>query len=143
MAVVGLGCISPRLQCSFYTEKLGLRSVREEENYAVIDCGGVSLELIRSRLTHPQELQFEVEGIDSAVAELRSKGVEFEEIEIGMRQDGTFATSLIGETYWGRYAVLHDPEGNSVMLAEHDADWFPYMPGWFTEDAESHRQTNG
>ncbi len=127
---------------SFYVEVLGFKALRREKGYAVLDCGGVSLQLSSGDTEPARELQIEVSGIDNAVETLKSMHVLFDELEIGMRPDGSIAVGSIGETFWGRYAVLHDPDGNRIRLEEHDEEWFPFMPRWFSAN-EQNRQTDG
>ena len=143
MVVVTLTCEDPAKLGRFYYEVMGLPLLRNDEEYTVLDCGGVSLELIRGEGHGKQELQFETGDIDVIVERLKSSNVPFEQIKTGLRPDGTVATSAVAETFWGRYAILLDPEGNRVTLADHDEQFFPFMPSWYSPGAEKKRQTNG
>lgn len=143
MVVVTLRCAEPARLGKFYSEVLRLPLLRSDQEYAVLDCGGVSLELIRDSGHEKQDLQFESGDIDGLVNRLKSSNVTFEEIETGLRPDGTMATSSVAETFWGRYAILRDPEGNRVTLADHDEQFFPFLPSWYSPVAEKERQTNG
>src|SRR5947209_5231298 len=99
----------------FYTEHLGFRLQRKwrigdgpESAYLVLN--GVLLELTRgSAATPPPEgaprtyrFGLEVDNLDAAVDELKSKGVEFEREPFDAR------------TFWGRQAALRDPFGNLI-----------------------------
>lgn len=143
IVVMRLACTDPVLLATFYSDVLGLPVLRKDEKYAVIDCGGVMLELTADVKRHEQELQFESGDIDRAVVTLESKGVIFDDFEIGMKPDGTVVKSHMGETFWGRYAAFHDPDGNRVIVADHDEELFPFMPAWYLPDIEKNRQTNG
>ena len=142
IAVMTIRSANPARLGDFYSHVLGLRALRREEMYVVLDCRGVSLEISYGQASGSQELKFEVHGMDEAVATLKGRGAVFEEIEIGMRADGTIAKGTIGETFWGRYALLRDTDGNSIALEEHDEQLFPFMPAWFTSSGEDDRQTD-
>jgi catechol 2,3-dioxygenase-like lactoylglutathione lyase family enzyme len=74
---------------AFYSEKLGLEPVEEREGGLLYRCGSGEFALFESSGEpsgdHTQ-MGFEVEDIEAAVAELRGRGIVFEEYEIpGMR----------------------------------------------------------
>lgn len=131
MVALTLRCRDPSELGSFYSEILGLKTLRNDSSYTVIDCGGISLELKSSENTGGQELRFETQDVDGEVAELVRRGVEFIEMEIGIKEDGSTAMGTVGETFWGRYAMLRDPEGNMITLEEHDEERYPFMPRWY------------
>lgn len=133
VALVTIKCRNPQTLGAFYEEKIGLKLLSSGEHAAILDCGGVSVMLSDATGGQTDCLQLETGGIDEAVKELKSRGVVFDELEIGLRPDGSTAKGAIGETYWGRYAHLRDPEGNLLVLAEHDEEWFPYLPKWLSE----------
>ncbi|RLE23876.1 MAG: lactoylglutathione lyase [Actinobacteria bacterium] len=92
---------------SFYTEVLGL-SLRDDRpdlgfNGAWLDLGDQQLHLLE--LTVPndrgQHFAIQVEDIDRAIADVRSKGTEVGD-----------ASPIAGN----RQAFLHDPSGNLVEL---------------------------
>lgn len=142
IAVIAVRSANPARLGEFYSNVLGLRALRREEMYVVIDCRGVSLEISHGQSGGSQELRFEVSGIDEAVETLKGRGADFEEIEIGMRADGTIAKGIIGDTFWGRYALLHDTDGNWLALEEHDEQWFPFLPAWFASSGKEDRPTD-
>ena len=143
MVAMTLRSREPSRLGTFYSETLGLKTMRNDSSYTVIDCGGVSLELKSSGSGGGQELRFETEDVDGDVAELTRRGVKFVEMEIGIKEDGSTAMGIVGETFWGRYAKLVDPEGNSITLEEHDEERYPFMPLWYRKGMSGERRTNG
>ncbi|MBX8645073.1 MAG: VOC family protein [Thermoplasmata archaeon] len=131
MAVFTIKCSSYREMVSFYSEKLGIRLIREEGESALFDLGGVTLELTAAAAAeerHKVEFQLETEDIEREVGALQSKGVSFEAAEVGIGTDGNIVRSVIADTFWGRYALLHDIDGNRLLITEHDTQWYPYLP---------------
>src|SRR5215218_8582790 len=70
---------------AFYAEKLGLESVEEREGGLRYRCGSGYFAVFQSAGTasgdHTQ-MALEVEDIESVVAELRRRGVVFEEVDV-------------------------------------------------------------
>ena len=106
---------TPDLQrlLAFYTGTLGLQVVgRLGENIAFVDIGGTRLELIeRPEAQEPQEegrkgllhIAFEVDDVQRAYEELRSRGVEFH-IPAKEARPGLWV------------AFFRDPDGNVLEL---------------------------
>jgi predicted enzyme related to lactoylglutathione lyase len=92
----------------FYRDRLGLQELRNEGEWAELDANGVRLGLNareEPRGSGGTVVAFQPEGgLDSAVEELRSAGVE--------------VAGEISEHPWGRVATLKDPDGNDVQLYE-------------------------
>src|SRR4051794_19791373 len=66
----------------FYSEKLGLEPADERPGGLLYRCGGRDFALFASAGTSPgtfTQMGWEVDDLDAAVAELRSRGVVFEE----------------------------------------------------------------
>jgi catechol 2,3-dioxygenase-like lactoylglutathione lyase family enzyme len=109
----------------FYAEKLGLEPVEEREGGLRYECGGVVFALFASTGApsgaHTQ-MGWEVDDIDATVAELRSRGVVFEEYDIpGMKTvdgiaeiEGNYPSKGTGE----RGVWFHDSEGNLLGIGQ-------------------------
>jgi catechol 2,3-dioxygenase-like lactoylglutathione lyase family enzyme len=109
----------------WYADKLGLEPVEEREGGLRYHCGGVSFALFQSAGkpsgAHTQ-MGWEVADIDAAVAELRARGVMFEEYDLpGLETvdgiadiDGNYPSKGTGE----RGAWLYDSEGNLIGLGQ-------------------------
>lgn len=110
----------------FYAEVLGLDPVDERPGGLLYRCGGVDFVLFRSTGVSPgtfTQMAWEVPDIEAVVAELRRRGVEFEEVDVpGLRTVGGIAevegnypsTGYRGE----RGAWFHDSEGNLLGIGE-------------------------
>lgn len=110
---------------AFYAEKLGLEPVEERPGGLRYRCGNGYFALFESAGvasgTHTQ-LAFEVDDIESVVAELRSRGVEFEEVDVpGLRTvngiadvEGNYPSVGVGE----RGAWFRDSEGNLLGIGQ-------------------------
>jgi catechol 2,3-dioxygenase-like lactoylglutathione lyase family enzyme len=111
---------------SFYTEKLGLTPVEERPGGLRYVCGSGSFALFESAGepsgSHTQ-MGFEVADIDATVAELRSRGVVFEEYDLpGFKTVNGIANVKgnypskggVGE----RAAWFRDSEGNLLGIGQ-------------------------
>jgi catechol 2,3-dioxygenase-like lactoylglutathione lyase family enzyme len=110
---------------AFYSEKLGLEPVEERPGgllyrcrtgtFALFDSGGVASG------THTQ-MAFEVDDIEAVVAELRSRGVVFEDVDVpGLRTvdgiadvEGNYPSKGTGE----RGGWFRDSEGNLIGVGQ-------------------------
>ena len=104
----------------FYSDKLGLKLVGEEQNEALHYEGGQStfLEIFRTRAgvaAGHTEAGFDVDDIDRVVAEMKAAGIEFEEYDLG---EGMTTQGGILRTPMGTAAWFKDPEGNVLGLFE-------------------------
>lgn len=109
----------------WYAEKLGLEPAEEREGGLRYQCAGVSFALFQSTGApsgaHTQ-MGWEVPDIDAAVAELRARGVVFEEYDIpGLETaggiadiEGNYPSKGTGE----RAAWFHDSEGNLLGIGQ-------------------------
>jgi catechol 2,3-dioxygenase-like lactoylglutathione lyase family enzyme len=109
----------------FYAEKLGLEPVEEREGGLRYECGGVVFALFSSTGApsgaHTQ-MGWEVDDIDATVAELRARGVAFEEYDFpGLKTvdgiaeiEGNYPSKGTGE----RGVWFHDSEGNLLGIGE-------------------------
>ena len=109
----------------FYAEKLGLEPVEEREGGLRYECGGAVFALFTSAGApsgaHTQ-MGWEVDDIDATVAELRARGVVFEEYDFpGLKTvdgiaeiEGNYPSKGTGE----RAVWFHDSEGNLLGIGE-------------------------
>ena len=110
----------------FYAEKLGLEPAETRDGGLSYECGGTTFAVYetegRASGEHTQ-MGFYVGDIETTVAELRERGVEFEEIDgPGLRTvdgiadiEGHYpSTGATGE----RAAWFHDSEGNLLGVAQ-------------------------
>jgi predicted enzyme related to lactoylglutathione lyase len=92
----------------FYRDQLGLEELQNEGEWAELDANGLKLGLNATeepRGSGGAVIAFQPQGgLDAAVEELRSRGVEVP----GEPSDHP----------WGRVATLKDPDGNDVQLYE-------------------------
>jgi catechol 2,3-dioxygenase-like lactoylglutathione lyase family enzyme len=110
---------------AFYSEKLGLEPVEEREGGLLYRCGGSEFALYESAGAasgdHTQ-MGFEVEDIEAVVAELRGRGVVFEEYDFpglttvnGIAEiEGNYPSKGRGE----RGAWFRDSERNMLGLGQ-------------------------
>ncbi len=103
----------------FYTEKLGLKlsSAQDDVGGMMFDCGeGTKLFLYQRGQTKADNTaaSFKVDNVEAEVAELRGKGVVFEEYDFpGLKTENGIAT--IGKT---KGAWFKDTEGNILAVTE-------------------------
>ena len=90
----------------FY-RKMGFLQIVDTPHYARFECpeGGstFSLQLVEETFSNRSIIYFEHEELDQLVAQLKSKGIQFDQEPTDMRH------------LW-REAVLHDPSGNKIKL---------------------------
>jgi catechol 2,3-dioxygenase-like lactoylglutathione lyase family enzyme len=110
----------------FYSEKLGLDPVDERPGGLLYRCGGAEFVLFRSTGSSPgtfTQMALEVEDIEAAVAELRRRGVVFEEVDApGFRTQAGIAEIEGNYPSKGargeRGAWFRDSEGNLLGVGE-------------------------
>jgi catechol 2,3-dioxygenase-like lactoylglutathione lyase family enzyme len=110
---------------AFYAEKLGLEPDEERPGGLRYRCGSGYFALFESAGiasgAHTQ-MAFEVDDIESVVAQLRGRGVVFEEVDVpGLRTvngiadvEGNYPSKGVGE----RGAWFRDSEGNLIGLGQ-------------------------
>ncbi|MDH6605275.1 catechol 2,3-dioxygenase-like lactoylglutathione lyase family enzyme [Streptomyces sp. SAI-208] len=110
----------------FYAEKLGLEPVDERPGGLLYRCGGADFALFQSTGAPPgtfTQMGWEIDDIETAVSELRQRGVVFEEVDVpGLRTvngiadvDGNYPSkNARGE----RAAWFRDSEGNLLGIGE-------------------------
>ncbi len=110
---------------TFYADKLGLTPADERPGGVLYRCGNSKFALFasagRASGEHTQ-MAFEVDDIEAVVDELRSRGVEFEHVDVpGLRTvdgiaevDGNYPSVGSGE----RAAWFRDSEGNLLGIGQ-------------------------
>jgi catechol 2,3-dioxygenase-like lactoylglutathione lyase family enzyme len=109
----------------FYSEKLGLDPVEEREGGLRYVCGEGEFHVFHSAGASAGEftqMGWEIDDMDTVIAELRERGVEFEsydtpglETEDGIAEiEGNYPSKGSGE----RGAWFRDSEGNMLGLAQ-------------------------
>ncbi len=92
----------------FYRDHLGLREVHHEQDWAQLESGGLTIGLNANESPNGHGgavIAFQPrDGLESAVDELRSAGVEI--------------AGDVSEHPWGRVATFKDPDGNDLQLYE-------------------------
>lgn len=125
--------VAPRLPAqdlerarAFYADKLGLQPVEEREGGLRYRCSSTVFSLFASAgdpSGQHTQMAWEVDDIETAVAELRTRGVVFEDYDLpGLKTvddiaqiAGTYPSDGgIGE----RAAWFHDSEGNLLALGQ-------------------------
>jgi catechol 2,3-dioxygenase-like lactoylglutathione lyase family enzyme len=110
---------------AFYSQNLGLEPLEEREGGLRYRCGNGYFALFqsagRAAGDHTQ-MAFEVDDLESVVAELRRRGVVFEEVEVpGLRTvdgiadiEGNYPSKGVGE----RAGWFRDSEGNLLGVGQ-------------------------
>jgi len=94
----------------FYRDVLGLKVLIHQENWSQLDAGNILIGLhpegdeVKVSPTTGMSIAIYVDDIDRAVSEIRAR---FGKISIGPRRDP-----------FGRWALVHDPDGYCVQLVE-------------------------
>lgn len=103
----------------FYAETLGLKEIGEDGLGGVFyECGKGTKLYIYQRSTPTKAdntaCDFEVENLEAEMAELRSKGVVFEEYDMpGLKTENGVATMGNYKSAW-----FKDPEGNILAIGQ-------------------------
>jgi len=102
----------------FYEHKLGLKLSPETiENHLVFECGEGTTLLVYGRANPNQadhtQVRFWTDDVAADVAELRGRGVVFEEYDFPAFKtvDAIGTTPGIGKSAW-----FKDPDGNTIAL---------------------------
>jgi catechol 2,3-dioxygenase-like lactoylglutathione lyase family enzyme len=102
----------------FYEDVLGLRAVMENPGGVTYQSGDTFVTLYPTEFAGTAKHTlggFLVKDVEKAVADLRAKGVTFEEYDMpGLKtENGIAADPTIGKAAW-----FKDPEGNILSIAE-------------------------
>jgi catechol 2,3-dioxygenase-like lactoylglutathione lyase family enzyme len=109
----------------FYADKLGLEPVEERPGGLLYRCSGCEFALFESTGASPgtfTQMAWTVDDIDRTVAELRRRGVVFEEVDVPGLQTidgiaevaGNYPSKGSGE----RGAWFRDSEGNMLGIGQ-------------------------
>jgi len=105
---------------AWYADKLGFTSGQEEAQAVLYRSGGERLFLLFSSsaagIAQHQLAAWVVEDLEAEVAELRGRGVEFEEYD----QPGLRTVEGIARTPVGQAAWFKDSEGNVLTITQLD-----------------------
>jgi catechol 2,3-dioxygenase-like lactoylglutathione lyase family enzyme len=102
----------------FYSEALGFRFIKDDGFALVFDANGSHVRVSKMQKFTPAQhtvLGWQVEDIESAVADLKSRDVAFERYP-GMPQDANAICTFDGGD---RVAWFKDPDGNVLSLSQH------------------------
>ncbi|MFE3773073.1 MULTISPECIES: VOC family protein [unclassified Streptomyces] len=114
----------------FYSERLGLEPVDERPGGLLYRCGGAEFQLFRSAGASPgtfTQMSWQVDDIEAVVAELKRRGVVFEDVELPAVYGGGRSEGGIVEVqghYAGsgaradRGAWFRDSEGNLLAIGQ-------------------------
>jgi catechol 2,3-dioxygenase-like lactoylglutathione lyase family enzyme len=125
MSVLGSSAVAtfvasadPERSREFYEDKLGLTFVSDDEYALVFDANGTTLRIQKAGEFTPQQftvLGWHVADIDAAMAELRSRGVEFEQYPWMPPESGGVMEFPGG----AKVAWFKDPDGNVLSLDQY------------------------
>jgi catechol 2,3-dioxygenase-like lactoylglutathione lyase family enzyme len=110
---------------AFYAEKLGLEPAEERPGGLLYRCAGGEFALFESTGASPgtfTQMGWSVDDVDATVAELRSRGVVFEQVDVpGLKTvddiaqvAGNYPSRGSGE----RAAWFRDSEGNMLGIGQ-------------------------
>lgn len=109
----------------FYRDRLGLEAAEEREGGLRYLCGATEFHLFQSSGSASgtaTQMGFEVDDLDRVVADLRARGVEFEEVDVpGFTVEGEIVTvpgNYPGKGRGERGAFFRDSEGNLLALGQ-------------------------
>lgn len=103
---------------SFYEQKLGLRFVSDDGFAIVMDANGTMLRIVRVGDFTPMPftiLGWQVEDIDSILAELKGKGIVFSLYPSLKQSESGVWTAPNGV----KVAWFLDPDGNTLSISQH------------------------
>jgi catechol 2,3-dioxygenase-like lactoylglutathione lyase family enzyme len=110
---------------SFYAEKLGLEPTEERPGGLLYRCASTEFALFESAGASPgtfTQMAWQVDDIEATVAELRERGVAFEEVDVpGLKTMGGIAEVAGNYPSKGsgeRGAWFRDSEGNMLGIGQ-------------------------
>jgi catechol-2,3-dioxygenase len=102
----------------FYGEKIGLGVLIETDDFVTFACGGDSRLVVTRSSTGSSDPQtkasWRVSDLAAEVAELRSRGVDVQEID----EPGLKTVDGVADVGFALAAWLVDPDGNSIGLLQ-------------------------
>ena len=104
----------------FYADTLGLKLLATNPGVAMFECGdGTILDVYESSFAGTGKstaASFQVADIDATMADLRGRGVVFEEYD----QPGLKTTNGVADAGGARAAWFKDPDGNTLGVVQVD-----------------------
>ena len=101
----------------FYEEKVGLRPKAEYAGGVIYECGGAIAFMYptpNAGTSKASQAFWEVKDVEAEVAELKARGVVFEEYDRpGMQMKNSIATAGGAKTAW-----FKDTEGNILAISQ-------------------------
>jgi predicted enzyme related to lactoylglutathione lyase len=101
----------------FYEQKVGLQPKEEYAGGVLYECGGTVVFLYptpNAGTSRASQAFWQVEDVEQEVAELRTRGVVFEEYDIpGVTMSNGIATGCGAKTAW-----FKDTEGNILAISQ-------------------------
>jgi len=102
---------------AFYEKKVGLRPKMEYAGGVIYECGGVPVFMYptpNAGTSKASQAFWEVKDVEAEVAELKSRGVVFEEYDMpGITMKNSIATGGGAKTAW-----FKDTEGNILAIVQ-------------------------
>jgi predicted enzyme related to lactoylglutathione lyase len=101
----------------FYEEMVGLRPKQEYSGGVIYECGGAEVFLYptsNAGTSKASQAYWQVDDVEAEVAELKARGVKFEEYDMpGVAMKNSIATGGGAKTAWFR-----DTEGNILAVSQ-------------------------
>jgi predicted enzyme related to lactoylglutathione lyase len=101
----------------FYEEKIGLKPKEEYARGVIYACGGTEVFLYptsNAGTSRASQAFWQVEDVEAEVAELKARGVKFEEYDVpGVTMRNSMATAGGAKTAW-----FVDTEGNTLAVSQ-------------------------
>jgi predicted enzyme related to lactoylglutathione lyase len=102
---------------NFYEKTLGLAPKEEYAGGVIYECGGAEVFMYPTKnagTSKASQAFWQVEDVEAEVAELRARGVVFEEYDMpGIRMKNSIATGGGAKTAW-----FKDTEGNTLAVSQ-------------------------
>ncbi len=101
----------------FYEETVGLEPAEEYGGGVIYKCGGVDVFMYQTRnagTSKASQAFWQVDDVEAEVAELKARGVVFEEYDMpGLKMKNSIATAGGAKTAW-----FKDSEGNIMAVSQ-------------------------
>ena len=102
---------------TFYEDTIGLRPKREYAGGVIYECGGAEVFMYptpNAGTSKASQAFWQVEDVEKEVAELKARGVKFEEYDMpGVTMKNSIATAGGAKTAW-----FKDTEGNILAVSQ-------------------------
>ncbi len=102
---------------TFYEDKVGLRPKEEYAGGVIYECGGAEVFMYltpNAGTSKASQAYWQVDNVEAEVAELKARGVKFEEYDMpGVTMKNSIATAGGAKTAW-----FKDTEGNILAVSQ-------------------------